>query len=71
MIPETNPTLTTPMDPTQLPLPQGSPVHEEEVDSIYVAPNWKLVWWRFKKHRLAVASTFIVILVAIVAIIPG
>jgi peptide/nickel transport system permease protein len=30
-----------------------------------------LVWWRFKKHRLAVASTLIVILITIVAIAPG
>jgi peptide/nickel transport system permease protein len=71
MSPETNPTLTTPVNHTQLPLPQGSPAHEEEVNSIYVAPNWKLVWWRFKKHRLAVASTFIVILITIGAVIPG
>jgi hypothetical protein len=20
-------------------------------DAFDVAPNWKLVWWRFKKHR--------------------
>ena len=30
-----------------------------------------MVWWRFKKHKLAVVSTFVVILIAIVAIIPG
>ncbi|MCB9419949.1 MAG: ABC transporter permease [Ardenticatenaceae bacterium] len=66
MSPETNPSSTTTIIPSQ-----SSPTHEEEVDSIYVAPNWKLVWWRFKKHRLALASTFIVILVAVVAIIPS
>jgi peptide/nickel transport system permease protein len=71
MSPETNPTMTTPEIATQPPLPQGPPAQEEEVDSIYVAPNWKLVWWRFRKHKLAVASTFIVILIAIVAIAPG
>ncbi|MCP4165281.1 MAG: ABC transporter permease [Chloroflexi bacterium] len=53
----------------QPPAPPAAP--EEEVDSIYVAPNWKLVWWRFKKHRLAVASSLIVILIAIVGIAPG
>ena len=61
--------------PTALPAPQGlsspPPVQEEEVESIYVAPNWKLVWWRFKKHRLAVISSLIVILIAIVALLPG
>ena len=50
--------------------PATPPAHEEEVDSIYVAPNWKLVWWRFKKHKLAVASSFVVILIALVAIMP-
>ncbi len=53
----------------QPPAPPAAP--EEEVDSIYVAANWKLVWWRFKKHRLAVASSLIVILIAIVSIAPG
>ncbi len=71
MSPETNPTATTPEIAIEPPLPQGPPAHEEEVDSIYVAPNWKLVWWRFRKHKLAVASSFVVILIAIVAIIPG
>lgn len=23
---------------------------------VYVAPPWKLMWWKFRKHRLAVAS---------------
>ncbi len=71
MSPETESSVTTPEITTKPPLPQRPPVHEGEVDSIYVAPNWKLVWWRFKKHKLAVASSFIVILIAIVAIAPG
>jgi peptide/nickel transport system permease protein len=71
MIPETNPTPTSPEIAIQPPAPQSPPVHEEEVDSIYVAPNWKLVWWRFRKHKLAVASSFVVILIALVAIMPG
>ncbi len=62
--------ITDPPTPQPIPdMPHYSP--EEEVDSIYVAPNWKLVWWRFRKHRLAVGSTFIVILIAIVALLPG
>ena len=71
MNPEPNPATTGPEIATQPPLPQGPPAYEEEVDSIYVAPNWKLVWWRFRKHKLAVASSFIVILIALVAITPG
>jgi len=73
----TSPDTKQPVYPTQtaLPAPQDlsspPPVQEEEVESIYVAPNWKLVWWRFKKHRLAVISSLIVILIAIVALLPG
>jgi peptide/nickel transport system permease protein len=43
----------------------------EDADAVSVAPNWKLVWWRFKKHRLAVVSGIIVIFIAIVALFPG
>jgi peptide/nickel transport system permease protein len=68
---EPKPTTTGPEIVIQPPALPNLPVRAEEVESIYVAPNWKLVWWRFRKHRLAVASTFIVILIAIVAIIPG
>ena len=39
-------------------------------DAVSVAPNWKLVWWRFKKHRLAFYSSFIVILIVIIAAFP-
>ena len=40
-------------------------------DAVSVAPNWKLVWWRFKKHRLAFYSSFIVILIVVIAALPG
>jgi peptide/nickel transport system permease protein len=42
----------------------------EASDAISVAPNWQLVWWRFKKHRLALVSGVVVILIAIVALVP-
>ncbi len=58
------------------PVPKGASTpppsqRQEEVESIYVAPNWKLVWWRFKKHRLALISGIIVLVIAIVAAMPG
>jgi len=43
----------------------------DDVESIYVAPNWKLVWWRFRKHKLAVISTIIVFIIGLVATLPG
>ena len=31
--------------------------------SLYVAPQWKLIWWKFRKHRLAVFSAVVVLLI--------
>jgi peptide/nickel transport system permease protein len=32
-----------------------------QADQIYVAPQWKLIWWKFRKHRLALISLFVLI----------
>lgn len=40
-------------------------------DAISVAPNWKLVWWRFKKHRLALVGGIVLVFIVIVACFPG
>ncbi len=42
----------------------------EDAEAIYLAPNWKLVWWRFKKHRLALVSSVVLIVIALVALVP-
>jgi peptide/nickel transport system permease protein len=44
---------------------------DHDAEAIYVAPNWKLVWWRFRRHKLAVASGVVIIIVALVALVPG
>jgi peptide/nickel transport system permease protein len=41
-----------------------------DAEAIYVAPNWKLVWWRFRKHRLALISGVIIIFIATIALFP-
>ena len=41
---------------------------EEKEAEIYVASQWKLVWWRFRKHRLAVVGTVVVILIYLIAL---
>ncbi|MDZ4720451.1 MAG: ABC transporter permease [Roseiflexaceae bacterium] len=28
-------------------------------ESIYVAPQWKLMWWKFRKHKVALISVFV------------
>ncbi len=39
-----------------------------EEEKIYVAPYWKLMWWRFRKHKMAVISAVFVIVLYLVAI---
>jgi peptide/nickel transport system permease protein len=33
----------------------------KEADRVSVATQWQLVWWRFRKHKLALASAFVLI----------
>lgn len=40
----------------------------EKESKIYVAPQWKLVWWKFRKHKLALFSGVVVILIYLVAL---
>jgi len=42
-------------------------VAEERVS---VALNWRLVWWRFKKHRLALLSALVLIALYLVVLCP-
>jgi peptide/nickel transport system permease protein len=41
---------------------------EEEEASVYVASQWKLMWWRFRRHRLALLSAILVLLIYSVAV---
>ncbi len=50
--------------------PAGADEPFQEAEAIDLAPNWKLVWWRFKKHKLAVISGWVLIVIALIALIP-
>jgi peptide/nickel transport system permease protein len=39
-------------------------------DRVAVASNWKLVWWRFRRHHLAMASGVLLILLYLVVLAP-
>lgn len=60
--------------PDQYALPASEPVgqamaEDEVVDArLTVASQWQLVWWRFKKHRVAIASAVALALFYLVAI---
>jgi len=38
-----------------------------EEQALYLAPQWKLIWWRFRRHRLALLGTSVVLLFYLVA----
>ena len=44
---------------------------EAKADQIYLASQWKLMWWRFRRHRLAMAAGVVVLLLYLVAAFPG
>ena len=46
------------IDPTSTPVPGAAAASEQR---IFVASQWQLMWWRFRKHKVAVASALIVI----------
>ncbi|HEY63645.1 MAG TPA: ABC transporter permease [Caldilineae bacterium] len=66
--PRDSQSITSPSTADEVVKPRAGWIEEEE--AFYVAPNWKLVWWRFKKHRLALVSSFVILIVAIIALVP-
>ena len=46
-------------------LPQGTMTDESQ--EVFVASQWRLMWWRFKRHRLAVVSAIILGVFCVVA----
>ena len=51
--------------------PGSSQTAAEDAPAAFdVAPNWKLVWWRFKKHKLALISAFVLMGIASIALFP-
>jgi peptide/nickel transport system permease protein len=47
------------LDPASVPTPGPAAVGAPE-QRIFVASQWQLMWWRFRKHRVAVASAVVV-----------
>lgn len=53
--------------PDAKPVPDDPPLADDRAH-ISVAPKWKLVWWRFRKHRLAMAGLFVTLFIYVVAV---
>jgi peptide/nickel transport system permease protein len=45
-------------------------VSSKDEERVSVASNWKLVWWRFRKNRLAVASAIVLLAFYAVVLVP-
>jgi len=47
------------------------PTNNTEQDAqIFVASQWQLMWWRFRKHKVAMAAAIITLFIYVVAIVP-
>jgi peptide/nickel transport system permease protein len=54
-------------------LPQNTSIDSRpaaEADAFELAPNWKLIWWRFRKHKLAMLSAVLLGVIGLVALFP-
>lgn len=40
----------------------------EKEEKLYVASQWRLMWWRFKRHKLAMFSAFVLLIFYLVAV---
>ncbi|QPC85107.1 ABC transporter permease [Phototrophicus methaneseepsis] len=43
----------------------------DDTPQILMASQWQLMWWKFRKHRLAMISLFVIIALYIIAIFAG
>jgi peptide/nickel transport system permease protein len=58
-------TEAVPSEPTITLAPQS-----KAEDRVSVASNWQLVWWRFRKNPLAVASVVVLVLFYLIVMVP-
>ena len=50
------------------PSAEAIPGEGDEAEKVYVAPPLKLMWWRFRKHRMALVGTVVSILFYVMAL---
>lgn len=48
----------------------GAVFASQAEERVSVASNWKLVWWRFRKNKLAVVSALVLIMFYIIVLVP-
>lgn len=54
-------------------VPESEQIAEEthhEEQSVFVASHWQLMWWKFKRHKLAMVGLVIVAILYLIALVP-
>ncbi|MGI6209424.1 MAG: ABC transporter permease [Anaerolineae bacterium] len=49
-------------------VPEEGPALQEEAERLFVASQWQLMWWRFRRHKLALVSVGVVVILYLIAI---
>lgn len=57
-----------PSSPESTTQPAGGPVESPANASVGVASQWKLIWWRFRRHKLAMVGLAVTVLFYLVAV---
>ena len=52
-------------------LPAEIPMMGEAAERIAMAPQWQLMWWKFRRHRLAMISLVVIVVLYTVALFAG
>ncbi len=55
---------------TQLGGALASELQSKAEDRVSVASNWQLVWWRFRKNRLAIISALVLVFFYVIVLVP-
>jgi peptide/nickel transport system permease protein len=61
-------TISQPHDTVGTPTPPTIEAHTKDELAIEVASQWQLMWWKFRKHRLALLGGIVVLLFYFIAI---
>jgi peptide/nickel transport system permease protein len=71
MTSEAEPEVKVSAETADVALPAGIAVMDESAERVAMAPQWQLMWWKFRRHRLALFSLGVIICLYIVAIFAG
>ena len=56
------------MSTPSIPMPSSGPAVAEKEDRSMYATQWQLIWWKFRKHKLALVSAVLLVLLYLSAI---